>query len=182
MRLPACVGIGVGISNKGPPSIGADRESKMLSFRLTPAPPFRLDLTAWVLRRRPNNGWDLWDRETYRRVLVIEGVAVQLSVAQLREKLVVGINGPRIPPRAKEQAVAALRRFLGIDVDLSAFYRFARSDRRLAQLAERFHGFKPPRFLSVFEGLVGCPCDFVTRQIDRRALSPQPLFGVLHRG
>ncbi|MFN7995450.1 MAG: hypothetical protein U0Q18_17705 [Bryobacteraceae bacterium] len=131
----------------------------MLSFRLTPAPPFRLDLTVWVLRRRPNNGWDLWDGETYRRVLVIEGVAVELSVTQLREKLVVGISGPRIPPRAKERAVAALQRLLGTDVDLSAFYRFARSDRRLAQLAERFRGFKPPRFPSVFEGLVnGIAC------------------------
>ncbi|HLJ17016.1 MAG TPA: AlkA N-terminal domain-containing protein [Bryobacteraceae bacterium] len=131
----------------------------MLSFRLTPTPPFRLDLTAWVLRRRPNNGWDLWDGETYRRVLVIEGVAVEMSVAQLRDKLVVEISGPRIPSRAKEQAIAALRRLLGIDVGLSAFYRFARSDRRLAQLAERFHGFKPPRFLSVFESLVnGITC------------------------
>jgi DNA-3-methyladenine glycosylase II len=135
----------------------------MLSFRLTPAQPFRLDLTAWVLRRRPNNGWDLWDGETYRRVLVIAGVAVEMSVVQLREKLVVGINGPRIPSlvkeQAKEQAIAALRKLLGIDVDLSAFYRFARSDRRLALLAERFLGFKPPRFLTVFEALVnGIAC------------------------
>jgi DNA-3-methyladenine glycosylase II len=90
---------------------------------------------------------------------VIEGVAAELRVAQSREKLVVEINGSRIPSRAKEHAIAALRRLLGIDIDLSPFYRFARSDPRLAQLAERFRGFKPPRFLSVFEGLVnGIAC------------------------
>lgn len=131
----------------------------MASFRLNPAQPFRLDLTAWVLRRRPSNRWDRWDGEKYRRVLVIQGAVVEVSVAQLREELFVETSSRRIPPQANEQVIAALRRLLGIDVDLSAFYRFARSDRRLAQLAERFRGFKPPRFLSVFEALAnGIAC------------------------
>ena len=131
----------------------------MASFRLTPAQPFRLDLTAWVLRRRPNNRWDRWDGEKYRRVLVTQGAPVEVSVAQVREELFVETRGRRIPPRATDQVIAALRRLLGIDVDLSAFYRFAQSDRRLAQLAERYRGFKPPRFLSVFEALAnGIAC------------------------
>src|SRR5690242_1398969 len=131
----------------------------MTSFRLTPTQPFRLDLTAWVLVRRPNNGWDLWDGETYRRVVVIQGTAVEVSVAQLREKLIVEISGPRIPNQAKEQAISAIQKLLGIDVDLSAFYRLARTDRRLDQLVERFRGFRPPRFLSVFEALAnGIAC------------------------
>ncbi len=131
----------------------------MPSFRLTPVQPFRLDLTAWVLRRRPNNGWDSWDGETYRRILVIERAAVEVSVAQVREELVVEISGARVSSRVKAEAIAALRRLLGINIDLSAFYRFARSDRRLAQLADRFRGFKPPRFLSVFEALAnGIAC------------------------
>ncbi len=131
----------------------------MASFRLTPAQPFRLDLTAWVLRRRSNNGWDKWDGETYRRVLVIEDAAVEVSVAQVREELAVEISGPRASNRVKEEAIAALRRLLGIDIDLSAFYRFARSDHQLRQLAERFRGFKPPRFLTIFEALAnGIAC------------------------
>ena len=131
----------------------------MPSFRLTPVQPFRLDLTAWVLRRRPNNGWDEWDGETYRRVLVIEGAALEVSVAQVREELAVEISGARLSTRAKGEAFAALRKLLGIDIDLSAFYRFARSDHRLARLAERFRGFKPPRFLTVFEALAnGIAC------------------------
>ncbi len=44
-------------------------------------------------------------------------------------------------------------------VDLSGFYRFARSGEPLAPLAQRFRGFKPPRFLTLFEALVnGITC------------------------
>ena len=31
------------------------------SFLLEPLSPFRLDLTVWVLRRRPDNVVDRWD-------------------------------------------------------------------------------------------------------------------------
>lgn len=163
----------------------------MPSFQLTPAQPFRLDLTAWVLRRRPNNEWDLWDGETYRRILVIEGAAIEVSVRQVREKLAVEISGARLSNQAKAEIIAALRRLLAIDIDLSPFYRFARSDRRLAQLAERFRGFKPPRFLSVFEALAnGIACQQLSltvgiillnrlverygRKLDRHHAFPEP--------
>ena len=93
----------------------------MPSFRLTPALPFRLDLTSWVLRRRPNNTWDFWDGETYRRVLVIEGKPVDVSTRQYRHELEVTLSGIRISPQVREQIGTALKRLLGLDVDLSAF-------------------------------------------------------------
>ena|SRR5579872_217385 len=131
----------------------------MPSFRLMPKQPFRLDLTSWVLRRRPNNTWDLWDGETYQRVLVVEGVPVDLSAVQRGDELVVTLSGAQVSSKIKKEVIAALTRLLGTDVDLSAFYRFARSDKRLAPLAERFLGFKPPRFLTLFEALVnGITC------------------------
>ena len=34
-----------------------------VSFRLKPLPPFRLDLTAWAIRRRPHNTIDHFDSE-----------------------------------------------------------------------------------------------------------------------
>ncbi|BBF66723.1 hypothetical protein AFERRID_29410 [Acidithiobacillus ferridurans] len=37
-------------------------------FRLSPRPPFRLDLTVWALRRQAHNRMDGWESETYRRV------------------------------------------------------------------------------------------------------------------
>ncbi len=32
-----------------------------LFLQFKPMPPFRLDLTVWVLRRRPHNLMDRWD-------------------------------------------------------------------------------------------------------------------------
>ncbi|HEY3453905.1 MAG TPA: hypothetical protein VGK64_04830 [Bryobacteraceae bacterium] len=131
----------------------------MPSFRLTPTLPFRLDLTSWVLRRRPNNMWDFWDGETYRRVLVIESKPVEVSTRQHGDELEVTFVGIRISRRVREQIDTALKRLLGLEVDLSGFYEFARSDKRLKPLAERFRGFKPPRFLTSFEALVnGITC------------------------
>lgn len=40
-----------------------------ISFPLEPVPPFRLDLTAWALRRRPANIVDRWDGVVYRRAV-----------------------------------------------------------------------------------------------------------------
>jgi DNA-3-methyladenine glycosylase II len=43
---------------------------------------------------------------------------------------------------------------LGLQVDLSEFYRFAFRQAKLGPLARRFRGMRPPRFPSVFEALV----------------------------
>jgi DNA-3-methyladenine glycosylase II len=45
-------------------------------------------------------------------------------------------------------------RLLGVSIDLAEWYRLAHRDRRLAELADRFRGVKPPRFPTVFEALV----------------------------
>ena len=53
----------------------------------------------------------------------------------------------------------ALERLLGHPIDLAAFYRFAARDSDLGPLVRRFRGMKPPRFPSVFEGVVnGIAC------------------------
>lgn len=36
-----------------------------MEFPLEPVPPFRLDLTAWALRRRAHNAIDRWDQQPY---------------------------------------------------------------------------------------------------------------------
>ncbi len=41
------------------------------SFVLEPVSPFRLDLTVWALRRRPDNVVDRWDGRTYRNRLAV---------------------------------------------------------------------------------------------------------------
>jgi DNA-3-methyladenine glycosylase II len=53
----------------------------------------------------------------------------------------------------RTEATTILQRMLGLDVDLSDFYRSADRDPDLQPLAERFCGLKPPRFASLFESL-----------------------------
>jgi len=127
-----------------------------MTFTLAPVPPFRLDLTVWTLRRRPENIVDRWDGQRYRRVLVLGDAPVQITVTQTappdRARIAVevaataGGDGPA--------ARRAVERLLGIRSDLAGFYRLAGRDPRLWRLVRRFRGAKPPRFPTVFEALV----------------------------
>ena len=129
-----------------------------ISFRLKPVPPFRLDLTAWVLRRRVDNLWDRWDGQVYRRVLILRGKPVEVRVSQSgpppKPKLDVTAIGPRLGPEAKPFLTETLNRMLGLQIHLGKFYRFAGKDRLLKGLVQRFQGMKPPRYPAVFEALV----------------------------
>ena len=140
---------------------------KRLTFSLDPMPPFRLDLTVWTLRRRPDNLMDQWDGQTYRRVLALDDEAVELATTQAgaadAPHLRVTLSGVRLAPEMEEAARAILTRTLGLRVDLSAFYRFAQTDTRLGPLVQRFRGAKPPRFPTVFEALGnGIACQQIT--------------------
>lgn len=120
--------------------------------------PFRLDLTAWALRRRPQNAIDDWDGCTYRRALLVAGRPIALAVTQHGSaespRIDVAMTGARLG-RAAEPAVShALRRLLGLEVDLTQFYARAARDSALAPLAQRYRGLKPPRFTTLFECLL----------------------------
>ncbi len=143
--------------------------------------PFRLDATVWALRRRSGNAVDLWNDETYRRVLAVDDKPALVAVTQRGATLDVTVTGEDLSPAVKQATTIALERLLGIKVDLSGFYEFAASHPRLDQLAERFRGLKPPRFASVFEGVVnGITCQqlsltvgivFLNRLAERCGLS-----------
>ena len=111
------------------------------SFVLRPAPPFRLDLTVWALRRRTQNAVDQWERERYRRALFVDDTLLELSVVQSAPaeapQLEVGLQGPHLTPGAEAAACSALTRMLGLHVDLSGFYARAAHDPALRELADR---------------------------------------------
>lgn len=137
----------------------------MKSFTLRPVPPFRLDLTAWALRRVGSNEIDLWDGRTYRRVFVIGKDPVEVSVVQTGPPDVPELSVTATGPGAvsQEEVAPVLTKMLGLGVDLGGFYRLAQLDGRLSKLAGRFVGFKPPRFESVFEALTnGIACQQVS--------------------
>lgn len=134
-----------------------------LSFSLEPVPPFRLDLTVWAIRRRPENLIDRWDGPTYERVLSIHGKPVFTRIAQSGRvdapQLDVTASAAYLPTVTRSAVTTALERLLGLRADLRAFYQLASEHPRLHELASRFRGLKPPRFPTIWEGLVnGIAC------------------------
>ena len=148
----------------------------MAVFTLTPAPPFRLDLTVWVLRRLPINQMDRWDGTTYRRVLMLNETPIEVGVTQAASvrapKLTVATRGARLGVRTREVLLSTLDKMLGLSVNLHPFHRLAESDKRLSGLIDPFVGFKPPRLPSVFETLVnGVSCQQLSLQVGMHLLN-----------
>ncbi len=131
--------------------------AQSLQFELRPVPPFRLDLTVWALRREPKNRLDRWDGITYQRAIAQDGLFYDLSVRQKENPdepvLDVEVHSIELRPGLKDAAARILSLMLGIDIDLSGFYRFAAGHAQLESLVERFKGVKPPRFPGYFEAL-----------------------------
>jgi DNA-3-methyladenine glycosylase II len=88
------------------------------AFFLEPIPPFRLDLTALTLRRRPDNAIDRWDGTTYRRVLTPAGRPVEVAVVQSgppeTPRLRVTVHGAPLGSDLKQAVAAGLERMLGL--------------------------------------------------------------------
>lgn len=110
-----------------------------LTFELEPTPPFRLDLTVWALRRRPDNAIDRWDGQTYRRMLVLGQQPVQMAVTQVtpaeHARLRVTVHPAAPLPNLQLAVTGALERLLGLRIDLAAFYACATADARLGPQA-----------------------------------------------
>ena len=124
--------------------------------------PFRLDLTVWGLRRRAHNSMDRWVDNSWRRTFVVEDRTFEVIVNQKTEgqsSIQAQIIGLRLTDRQTKLLNTALEKCLGFDKSLDAFYEFAREDNVLDALVKRFLGLKPPRFPTVFEGVVnGISC------------------------
>lgn len=131
---------------------------RQISFSLKPLPPFRLDLTVWVLRRRIDNIWDRWDGLTYRRVLVPQENPLEVAVTQIgppdTPELQITALGVGLKREIEGSLTLILERILGLQTDLADFNRLAEKDPKLKPLATKFWGVKPPRYPTVFEALV----------------------------
>jgi DNA-3-methyladenine glycosylase II len=114
--------------------------------------PYRLDLTAVVMRRLSTNVVDVFDGTAYRRLLGDPNEPVLLSVEQHAPGMLTArLEGPN----AKAfDAAAVVRRALGADVDLTPFYAGAARVPWLHAIATGARGVKPPRYPSLWETVV----------------------------
>jgi DNA-3-methyladenine glycosylase II len=127
---------------------------------LSVAPPFRLDLTVWALRRRKENSLDSWSDGVYQRVLVIKRKPVLIRTRQIEStgepKIEVTLKGNT--PDVRTEAARMVEWMLSLKTSLIDFYRIALPSDKLGPLAKRFMGLKPPRFPSLFEALINGIC------------------------
>ncbi len=123
-------------------------------------PPYRLDLTATVLRRLSTNIVDVFDGHTYRRLAGDPARPTLLEVAQpAPEALVVRVSSDSAiaadgtaPERGELSLLVA--RVLGTDVDVTHFYAAASEFPWLSRIVDAARGVKPPRYPSVWEAIV----------------------------
>jgi DNA-3-methyladenine glycosylase II len=120
----------------------------------------------WALRRQSHNVVDKFDDGIWRRVLVIGRSAVAIAVGQTRRggrpEIEVRISAAR-PQAVKAEVAAIVTKMLGLERDLSDFYKLARGDARLRELADRLRGMKPVRYATVFEAFANAvACQLVS--------------------
>lgn len=145
-------------------------------FTLQPLPPYRLNLTVWVLRRLSVNAMDRWDGEAYRRVLVVDGIPVAVTVWQTglskAPELCVELAGEQTSSSMEKAVAAILTKMLGLNIDLTSFEHLVQADQSLAGLTGRFTGFKPPRLPTVFETMVnGIACQQLSLSVGLQLLN-----------
>ena len=153
--------------------IGAIEEG---SYSIAIRAPYRLDLTVNVLRRLSTNLVDVLTPDgAYVRRL---GDAPELAVARVYQAtpgtLSVEIDAAR---HDHSRLLVLVRRMLGLEVDLTRFYRSASQVEWLHSLASRMRGVKPPRYPSLWEACVNA---VVFQQISLHAASA--IMGRLTRG
>ena len=128
----------------------------MNTFTLHPTCPFRLDYTAWALRRRAKNLIDNWDGKQYTRLLYIERAPILIMAEQEKEmnnaQIKVTVD-QKITDHIKNKVAQFISKIFSLDLDLKPFYIMAENDAHLKQIVNRFMGLKPPRFPSIFETL-----------------------------
>ena len=123
-----------------------------MTTRVAVRAPFRLDLTANVLRRLSTNVVDTYDGTTYRRLIGAPDAPVAVAVTQTApDALAVAFTGAN---GAADDAEAIVARLFGTGVDLEPFYRAAEHIAWLAPLVRDARGVKPPRYPTIWEACV----------------------------
>jgi len=116
--------------------------------------PYRLDLTVWALRRHHNNQVDHWDGRYFHRLIFVDNICSSVRVYQtdphhLHIKCQQNLNAWQ-----KAQLLTELSSLLGVNRDINDFYQLMATDETMLSLVKPFYGFKPPRFLSIFEAML----------------------------
>jgi DNA-3-methyladenine glycosylase II len=117
--------------------------------------PFNLEATVRVLQRRSSNRVDLWENDSYVRVLTIDRGLVLVKVWNCGSIDAPGLRysiltGPR-SLAARAALEQTLIRVLGLDLDPAVLLRLPENDPMLRVTVHSLRGMRPPRFTDLFE-------------------------------
>lgn len=150
------------------PAHAASRERSR--HRLLVTPPYRLDLTVSALRRLPTNSIDILT-EDGRYVHAVpaphQPAVVHVTQASPTE-LEVTVDADPLDSDDRQRILALVGRSLGVDRDLTRFYRAASALPWLQPLVQRLRGLKPPRYRTLWEAFVNA---VVYQQVSLHAAS-----------
>jgi DNA-3-methyladenine glycosylase II len=131
---------------------------RVMEFSIRPQAPFDLNLTLQRYRLFGPDAAHAYVDGIYHRVVEI---ADRLWLYALHDAgtpdepvIHVRLFGERPQVRHRQAVEADVMHALSLDVDLAAFYAWARADPILAQLSGRCYGMRPPRAPTLFEALV----------------------------
>ena len=137
------------------------------SYSISVRAPYRLDLTVNVLRRLSTNLVDVLSPDgAYVRWLGGASDVALVRVSQSSpETLTIVIEGDR---HEHPRLLKLVRQMLGVEVDLTPFYRSASKVQWLYPLVSRMRGVRPPRYPTLWEACVNA---IVFQQISLHAAS-----------
>lgn len=114
-------------------------------------PPYRLDLTATVLRRLSTNVVDVFGAGVYRRLL---GNGAQLALLEITQPVADALSVEVTGDAGDADIAALVGRMLGTDIDLHHFYQVVADVPWLAAIATAARGVKPPQYPTLWEAIV----------------------------
>lgn len=126
-----------------------------MRFHIVPKSPFSFNLVSSLYSRFPIQCVDLYDKGLYERALEIDG-----KIHLIRVKSIGTVDKPRLlidvlpDPKNKRAILEKIKWMLGIDYDLSSFYKIARKDKRFYWVITKLYGLSAPKTPSVFEALI----------------------------
>jgi DNA-3-methyladenine glycosylase II len=145
----------------------ADTHAAMPSFHMEVRGPFAFQYTRSYYGRVTGEVVDVFEGGYYRRVVATGARDVLVSVQPLGDvaEPQLEVTCDRLSTDETREVVRWVRRIFNLDLDLPAFYDFAVRDPLLAPVTRAFHGFRPPRFATLFEALI---CTILGQQVNVR--------------
>ena len=128
-------------------------------FEITPTAPYDFDLTVGSMTYfQTRHAADMFEEGILRRVLPLNGKPALISVRSVGSvdspKLAVEISGEDLTSADTDEALRLVRRMLGTDADIAAFYDMALNDPHLAPLVRNMYGLRPTCSPTAYEALV----------------------------